>query len=379
MKVKTVAMQRRELVERVRSGEWTVTDAAKTLGINRKTVYRYLERAEDPLDALEDHSRRPRHSPTRTPLEIEQVVLTVARAYPVWGGEKVLGECRRQHPDLTFPSARTVSRIMDRNNHHPGGQHVGPKGWQRFESPEPNHSWQMDFKGWFRTTDRQTIYPLTVLDEYSRYLVGLEVCTNQMRDTVKSVLIGLFRTNGLPERMLTDNGPPWGAPGQQAPTGLELWLAEHGIPLHHGRPFHPQTQGKVERFHGTLERELLSRRSFPTVEQTRTILAQYRTTYNTIRIHHAIGNHYPIELYTPSPRVYRDTIDPPDYPDALAIRKVAYNGTITYANRRIRVHTQLPGKYVGLYQGEEGDEVDILYYRTIVRKVNLDTIAKRNA
>lgn len=379
MKVKSVAMQRRELVDRIRSGEWTVTHAARVCGISRKTVYRYLERSEDPFDTLEDRSRQPHHSPTRTAPEIEQIILTVARAYPCWGGDKVLAACRREYPDLEFPSARSAARIMDRNDHHPGGQRIGPKGWQRFESPVPNHSWQMDFKGWFRTTDRQTIYPLSVLDEYSRYLVGLEVCTNQMRDTVKTVLIQLFRTYGLPERILADNGPPWGAPGQQAPTGLALWLAEQGIPLLHGHPYHPQTQGKVERFHGTLERELLRQRTFPTVEQTRTALAEYRTTYNTMRIHQAIGNRYPDDLYTSSPRMYRDTIDPPHYPDALAVRTVAYNGTIAFANRRIRVHTQLLGKVVGLYPGEGEDEVDILYYQTIVRNVNLNTISKRNA
>lgn len=377
LKVETMAEQRRRIVQRIRSGNSTVTEIAQETGLNRKTIYQYLTRADDPEDSLADRSRRPHHLPTKTPAAVELLVMEVAMQYPVWGESKVRQECLRQYPAVRFPSARTVGRIMDRYGHHPGGQHTGPQGWQRFETPAPNSLWQMDFKGWFRTTDRRTIHPLSVLDDHSRFLLGLEACTNQTRETVWASLTRLFDTYGLPERMLTDNAGPWGAPGERAPTGLAIWLMRLGIALIHGRPYHPQTQGKVERFHRTLKAELLARSTFPTVADTQHQFDLFRATYNTRRIHQAVRNRYPADVYRVSGRPYPHVLVPPEYPDAIAIRKVGYNGTISYANHRLRVHNLLGGEYVGLYPTEEGDIIDIMYYRTTLRTVDLRELPTR--
>lgn len=371
LKVVTVGEQRRAIVDRIRSGEWTVTDAARASGLSRKTIYQYLERAEDPLDSLEDRSRRPDHTPSRTSAAVEQVVMDVAMQYPVWGESKVLKECLRQHPDVAFPSARTVGRIMDRHGHHPGGNRTGPKGWQRFEAPAPNLLWQMDFKGWFRIRNRFVIHPLSVLDDHSRFLLGLDVCTNQTREAVRESLTRIFRINGLPDRMLTDNAGPWGSPGTRSPTGLELWLMQLDITLIHGRPYHPQTQGKIERFHGTLKAELLDRTTFTTIADTQEQFDRYREIYNTRRAHMALENRYPSDVYCASPRAYPDDVVPPEYPGAIAVRTVGYNGTISYDNRRLRVHNMLGGHRVGIFNNEKENHIDIMYYRTILRTVNL--------
>ena len=376
LKVITMADQRRQIVEKIRAGIWNVTEASRETGLSRKTIYQYLKRAEDPTETFEDRSRRP-HTTTRTDPSIEAIIMEVAHDYPVWGETKIRKECVRRYPELTIPAARTVGRIMDRHDHHPGGQTPSPTGWQRFVSAAPNLLWQMDFKGWFRTTDRITIHPLSVLDDHSRFLLGLDACTNQARETVWTSLRRLFQLYGLPERILADNAGPWGAPGTRALTGLDLWLIQLGIVLIHGRPYHPQTQGKVERFHGTLKRELITRTTFTGVLETQARLDHFRDTYNTRCAHQAIENRYPVEVYQPSRRPYPDLILPPDYPDALAIRKVGYNGTISYENRRILANQQLQGEYVGIYEHEEEDTIDIMYYRTILRTVDLRTVPKR--
>lgn len=373
LKVITMADQRREIVKNIQAGIWSISEASRQSGISRKTIYTYLARADDPAETFEDRSRRP-HTTTRTDAAIEAIIMEVARDYPVWGETKIWKECIRRYPELRIPAARTVGRIMDRHDHHPGGQSPGPKGWQRFVSASPNLLWQMDFKGWFRTTDRITIHPLSVLDDHSRFLLGLDACTNQ---TVQASLLRLFQLYGLPERILTDNGSPWGVPGIRARTGLDLWLIQLGIVLIHGRPYHPQTQGKVERFHRTLKKELITRTTFTGVPETQAKLDHFRDTYNTLRAHHAIEHRYPVEVYRSSVRPYPDLILPPDYPDALAIRKVGYNGTISYENRRILANERLRGEYVGIYEHEEEDTIDIMYYRTILRTVDLRTVPKR--
>lgn len=377
LRVKTMAEQRREIVERIQSGLWTVTMAAHETGVSRKTIYQYLKRAQDPQDRLEDRSRRPHTMPTKISGDVEQLVMKVALEFPVWGETKVRKECLRQFPDAAIPSARTVGRIMDRHDHHPGGQHPSSQGWQRFEAPVPNALWQIDFKGWFRTSQRLTIHPLSVLDDHSRFLLGLDGCTNQARETVWASLLRLFQTYGLPERVLADNAGPWGAPGEKAMTGLAIWMMRIGITLIHGRPYHPQTQGKVERFHRTLKQELIARTTFTTLDDVQHQLDAFRETYNTIRAHHALGDRYPADVYQISPRPYSENILPPDYPDAMAIRKVAYNGTISYDNKRVRVHNLLGGDYVGLYPAEEEDSIDIMYYRTKLRMVNLRDLPDR--
>ena len=126
------------------------------------------------------------------------------------------------------------------------------RAFVRFERPDPNDLWQMDFKGHF-PAGQGRCHPLTVLDDHSRYALGLEACAGETLATVREQVTRLFRRYGLPKAILTDNGSPWGTCGGTGPSGFEVWLMRLGVRLLHGRPYHPQTQGKDERFHRTLE------------------------------------------------------------------------------------------------------------------------------
>ncbi len=220
------------------------------------TGYKWLRRyaAEGPA-GLQDRSRRPRRSPARTAPAIERAVLALRAQHPTWGSRKLRVLLARQGIQ-PLPAASTITAILRRHDQLDPTQGAGqPRAWQRFEHPYPNALWQMDFKaGWPCGAGR--CHPLTILDDHSRYALGLAACPNQRTATVRPHLITAFQRYGLPDRLLVDNGSPWGNHPAHPYTPLTVWLRRLGIAVSHSRPYHPQTLGKDERFHGTLERDL---------------------------------------------------------------------------------------------------------------------------
>ena len=186
--------------------------------------------------------------------------LAVRAEHPAWGGRKI----RRRLQDLkhpAVPSASTITAILHRQGRIAAAASAGHKPFERFERAAPNELWQMDYKGHFATRAGRC-HPLTVVDDHSRYAVGLRACGDERGGTVQAELSAIFRRYGLPERMLMDNGSPWGSDALHRHTWLTVWLLELGIAVSHGRPYHPQTQGKDERFHRTLTAEVIGRRAF---------------------------------------------------------------------------------------------------------------------
>ena len=158
-----------------------------------------------------------------------------------------------------IPAPSTVAAVLKRNGYISEQQSQQHTAWKRFVAQAPNDLWQMDFKGHFAAQDRRC-YPLTVLDDHSRYSLCIAACTNERRQTVQEQLTKVFRTYGLPWRMLMDNGPPWGneSNGAYPYTKFTVWLIKLGVRVSHSRPCHPQTMGKDERFHRTLKAEAIA-------------------------------------------------------------------------------------------------------------------------
>ena len=186
---------------------------------------------------------------------MEQAVLTLRAQHPTWGARKLRVLLARQGVQ-PLPAASTITAILRRHDALDPAQGAGqPRAFQRFEHPHPNALWQMDFKaGWPCGAGR--CHPLTILDDHSRYALGLAACANQRTATVRAHLVAAFQRYGLPDRLLVDNGSPWGNHPAHPYTPLTVWLRRLGIAVSHSRPYHPQTLGKHERFHGTLERDL---------------------------------------------------------------------------------------------------------------------------
>jgi transposase InsO family protein len=340
-------------------------------GISRKTGYKWLRRYRDEGSAgLADRSRRPRASPRRTTPELEARLCALRKQHPAWGGRKLHHVLRREGVPTT-PAPSTITGILNRNGLLDPERRL-VRDLQRFEAPAPNALWQMDFKGPV-DTDQRRCYPLTVLDDHSRFNVCLAACTDQRAETVQQQLIHTFEQTGLPERMLMDNGSPWGSDWVHPHTKLTAWLIRQGITVLHGRPFHPQTQGKEERFHRTLALELLSRRvDWPSPDELQEAFDGWRDLYNYQRPHEALGHVPPASRYQPSPRPFRSTLPPIEYDRADEVRKVQQKGRISFRGHDVLVSRAFIGEPVALRPVGDG-AWDVYYCHQRVGHVDLSS------
>ena len=281
----SVETLRQEFVMLASQEHANIRQLCRRFAISPDTAYRWLARyRQEGKDGLRDRSRRPLHAPTQTDPVIEDAVCAVRVAHPAWGGRKI----RRSlldHAVTAVPAASTMTDILRRHDLLDPSQAAKHRAWQRFAAAAPNDRWQMDFKG-HGALRQGRCHPLTVLDDHSRYSLAVAACANEQTDTVQSRLIPLFERYGLPWQMLMDNGPPWGDV-QGSYTTLTVWLRRLGITVSHGHPYHPQTQGKEERFQRTLKAEVLSGESFADLVMAQVAFDRWRVSYNQERPHEA--------------------------------------------------------------------------------------------
>jgi len=274
-------------------------ELCRRFGIAPKTGYKWLLRyAQAGASGLEDRSKRPRRSPARTATEVEQAVVRLRHeSRNSWGGRKLARLLARQGGPALAPS--TVTGILRRAGLLDPAAAPGQRPFQRFEREAPNELWQMDFKGHFPLLSRSRCHPLTVLDDHSRFSLVLKACADERGETVRGVLTSAFRRYGLPAAMLMDNGTPWGSDHDHSFTAFSLWLIRLGIRVAHGRAYHPQTQGKDERFHRTLKFEVLRHFNFTTLAHCQREFDHFRERYNLVRPHDALGLATPRQPLSP--------------------------------------------------------------------------------
>ncbi len=363
-----VREQRVEFAVEALRGEKTLCALCQEYAISRPTGYLWLKRyRESGLGGIAERSRRPQHSPAQTSRSREEQVIALRRRYPDWGARKLQVLLAREGVELT---SSTVHRILlryglvrDRDRHSPATT--------RFEREQPNELWQMDFKGprgW-----HGKIGPLSIVDDHSRYAVALEPVASTHGEQVREHLEQAFLRCGLPEAMLTDHGTPWwsyNAVGGR--TRLALWIMRQGIALHHGRIRHPQTQGKVERFHGSLARALLERG--PTAATQPMWLKDFHWEYNHVRPHEALGMKTPASVWQPSQRAYDP--HPPAwlYPEGAWTLKIDCQGKIEVAGRSWKIGRALSGERVRI-QPTQG-RLLVYFCSTLIRE--LDPVIQRS-
>ncbi|MFI4940757.1 MAG: IS481 family transposase [Burkholderiales bacterium] len=341
---------RLEFVMLAQAPDANIRALCRSFQVSPKTAYKWLLRYQLLGAAgLEDYSRRPASSPKRSSSELEARILALHETYPCWGGRKL----RALLPDdFPKPHPSTIDAIL-RRHHRQIQPPVGDAkpALKRFEHEAPNLLWQMDFKGHFALTDARAgrCNPLTVLDDHSRFVVCLSACGNQTRETVQAVLTNTFRRYGLPERITCDNGPPWGSV-KKGLSRLEIWLIRLGIRVSHSRPYHPQTQGKDERFHRTLKRELLDRFGFNSISVCQSAFDKWRDCYNLIRPHEALGQKPPVSCYQTSARSFPEVLPAVEYDAGDQVRKVKGNGQFNYKGHAIFLGEGLIGQYIALRQ-----------------------------
>lgn len=295
---KTVMEQKEAFLVNAQAREESFSALCRRYGISRKTGYKWLRRAENE-ESLEDRSRQPHSSPGKTPEDVEQLILQTRDTYPKWGGIKIKNTLEREgHTDI--PSAKTCSNILKRNGKISAEETAKHRAHQRFEREECNELWQTDFKGDFPLLDGTRCYPLDILDDHARFCLLSE--PKPRATGVKESFEAVFKEYGLPKAILSDNGSQF-AGFKKGITQFERFLMDLDIEPIHGRIMHPQTQGKIERFHRTMKEELLCT-PIENMRAAKKAFEEWRWRYNNLRPHNALGMKTPAEVYQSSSRKY---------------------------------------------------------------------------
>jgi len=338
-------------------------------GISRQTGYVWLGRYQEAgsVTGLAERSRRPLHSPQRTAEEAELAVVK-ARGAQGWGARKLQVILREKGWELTEP---TINRILSRRGLVKPRRLAG-LARIRFERPECNQLWQMDFKGEY-VVEEGRCYPLAVLDDHSRYLLGLWPLARQHTAGVQQALEGCFREWGVPQALLLDRGTPWWSmTNGHGLTQFSVWVMKQDVSLIYGRPQHPQTKGKIERFNRTLDERTTHEGKPPTLAAWEAWAPRMRQEYNELRPHEALGMRRPAEVYQRvNLRPYQETPREYDYGPGTEVRVLNSQGCLPYGNRRYFVCEALPGARVRVDTLER--TLLVTYRTTTIREISLET------
>ena len=366
----SIMSQRHEFVILAQQERANIKELCQRFKISRKTGYKWLKRFKEEQEAgLVDQSKRPKHSPLQTSLGLEQLIAQARNAHPAWGARKIKALLVAQGHNL-LPAPSTFTRIFVRQNCAKLDTSKPSKPWIRFEHEAPNELWQIDFKGHF-PLEQGLCHPLTVLDDHSRFNLGLRACANEDTPTVQHQLTSIFRRYGLPQRMTMDNGPPWGNVENKGYTQLTLWLIRLGIALSHSKPYHPQTQGKNERFHRTLKAELLHNRLFKNLKHCQTHFDKWREVYNLQRPHQALDMKPPASRYSLSHRAFPEKLPPIEYAQGDIVRKIQDHGQLHYLGKVFRIGSAFKGYPVALRFTHQQGVLDVFFCHQKISQISL--------
>ena len=364
---KTVMQERERFVADVENRIDTVTALCDQYGISRKTGYKWIKRAAEG-QRLCDQSRCPHQQPSKTARETEALILALREANPSWGGKTIKAVLESAGLE-GIPSAKTCGNILKRNGCIDPLESKKHRPFQRFEREKCNELWQTDFKGDFLLGDNTRCYPLTILDDHSRFSIRIEP---------KSVANGLiesftqaFQEYGLPDAVLSDNGSQFsGFKGGY--THFERFLMDLDVAPIHGRIMHPQTQGKLERFHRTLKQEAL-RTTPENMQAAEKRFSEWRFKYNELRPHSALQMKTPASVYHPSAR---ELFQPKPYEYDVGARVIKINnwGYLRFGPIQVYLSETMRDTYLEIRPTE--NESFLVIYRNY-KIAEVDAIEKK--
>ncbi len=346
--------ERVKFIARFLEGE-KVAALAREFGISRKTAYKIIERYQDTgLEGLSDRSRRPYRHANQLPFQIEALIVRLKQEKPTWGAPKILELLVRRYPDIHRPAISTIHAVLDRHGlvKRRKGRKNKATGTVLTESQEANDLWCADYKGEFMLADRRYCYPLTITDHASRYLFAVEALESTKEINAFTVFERVFRENGLPKAIRTDNGVPFASPNALFNLSkLSVWWLRLGIGIERIKPGNPQQNGRHERMHLTLKLETTKPAGGNFLQQ-QARFDDFIAEYNTERPHQALGMKPPASFYTPSARRY-DGLPELDYPlhDKSVI--VTTCGRICFKTRKINLSQVFAGQRVGIKQVDD--------------------------
>lgn len=365
---KTVNDQRREFAARALLGEENFSALCREYGISRPTGYKWLERWRCGESML-DRPHTPFCKPFKTSPDMELRIVDVRSAHPTWGARKIQ-RFLLDKGEIYVPAASTINDILKRNGCISEAASEQHTPWKRFERDRPNALWQMDYKGHFGMTNGKRCHGLTILDDHSRFSLCLDAKENEQWKVTKASLIRVFEEFGIPDAILCDNGAPW-ADNHGGYTPFEIWMMQMDVTPMHGKPRHPQTQGKDERFHRTLKEDLLLRKPLADLEEAQKEFDEFRYCYNHERPHGALGLDVPAKHYKPSNRKVVENPKEPEYDSGKNLRKVNCCGYISVYQRRYYLSESFIGRYIEL-RPLDGDLLALVYGNFEIARIDLE-------
>lgn len=367
-----VEQQRLQAVKAYVSGAASMTDICKTYGISRKTGYKWCERFLTHGElGLKDLSKTPHKLPRCYTEEQINRAIDIKLKHRTWGPKKILAKLKALYPLENWPCPTRLYEIFK-------SYHLVTK--RRFRNRVPataplgdlincNNTWAVDLKGWFLTGDGRKCEPLTITDCVSRYLIKCTHLDSHPVEYVWPIFDQAFREYGLPDKVRSDNGPPFGSTGVGRLTMLSVNLIKAGVIPEWIRPGHPEENGRHERFHLTLKQEVASPPKETLALQIQA-MSQFHQEYNFERPHEALGMKTPGDCYHSSSRNWDGVLRSPEYDTKeVDVRKVGQSGCIWLHGTEHYVGQTVTGEYVGLKTNPDGD-LDLYYGPIYLGKLN---------
>ena len=333
------------------SKEYTKIELCRAYGISRPSADKWIKRyGEGGVEALDERSRAAHSHPNETPEEIREMIIGTKLSHQSWGPKKVLDYLGERKPELDWPADSTAGEILKRAglvNDRVRRRHMAPYSEPFSDCHGPNQIWSADFKGDFLLGTGRRCYPLTLTDNFSRYLLMCQALEQHSYPVVRPWLERAFRQYGLPRAIRTDNGAPFASLAAGGVSELSKWWIQLGIRPERIKPGKPSQNGRHERMHRTLKHDVPPQ---PTHKRQQREFDLFIKQYNHQRSHEALGRRTPGSVYRSSPRPYPDKLPPVQYGPGITVRRVRYNGEIKWYGNLIYVAQILAQEPLGLRQ-----------------------------
>ena len=348
--------ERIKFIARALDGE-RMTDLCKEFGISTKTGYKYLKRYKtEGISGLEEQPRIAKRVKHKLPQKIELLILEIKESYPSWGAPKIRERLTRKFNIQKPPAISTIHSVLERNNlvkKRKRKKNLKLEGTSLTVPKKPNELWCADHKGQFKLKNNKYCYPLTITDDYSRFLIECDASDSTLEKNAFNTFERAFEEYGLPDAIKTDNGVPFGASSYFGLSKLAVWWLRLGIRLERIRPGNPQENGRHERMHRTLKAEAVKPQHLNFLTQQESF-DNFKEVYNQERPHQGINMKCPSDLYHPSKRKYKRILEELDYPSCEITRSIRNCGRIHLdGNKRVYIGVPFAGENVGLRKIEE--------------------------
>jgi transposase InsO family protein len=369
--------EKKEFVLKAMDPRMVFTELCREYGISTRVGYKWKNRfLEKGYAGLEEESRRPISNGQAMPEAVSVEILSIKNKHMAWGAKKILNIYQRNNPGKPSPARSTVEHLFSRAGLVKHRKRRRAQDIQRIQQRvvpvKPNEVWTVDFKGWWYTTHKERVDPLTVRDEYTKYIIGIDVAEKGDTAHVKAIFERLFAEYGLPEYIRSDNGPPfasvqnlWGL------SKLSVWWMSLGIKLDRDDPGHPEQNGGHERMHRDMMVELEGQID-GNLNEHQKVFEKWRKEFNEERPHESLGMKRPAELYKKSEKNYEGERVDIEYGCGMKSRAVNDRGFFNYCGTRIFVGNPFDGYHIGIKE-QAGKRPEVWFDNFRLGEISFET------